>query len=420
MDKFVINGGKKLSGEVEVEVSKNAVLPMLSAALLADGTTVFEDVPGFADIVTMTEVLRSLGCAISSADGELAIDASTVNNQTAPYDLVRRMRASICVLGPLLARFGRAEVSLPGGCAFGPRPVDLHLKAMEELGADIALENGYIKATAKKLKGTRIFLEGPNGPSRGATANLLCAACLAEGTTVIEGAAREPETVNLANLLIAMGANIDGAGSGEITVEGVKELRPVRFKAMRDQIVAGTYLIAGAITGGDVKAVGADADYLSFLLNPLSEMGVDIETGGGWVRAGCDGGLGPAIVHTKPYPGFATDLQPQTMALCCIAEGRSVFVEGIYPDRFNQVPELVRLGANITVEGNTAIVDGVGTLTGAYVMASDLRAAASLVLAGLVAEGESNVRRVYHLDRGYDRMEEKLNKLGAAIKRVGE
>ncbi|MCP4229250.1 MAG: UDP-N-acetylglucosamine 1-carboxyvinyltransferase [bacterium] len=420
MDKFVINGGKRLSGEVEVEVSKNAVLPMLAAALLADGTTVFEDVPGFADIETMAAVLQSLGCGISFDDGDLAVDASTVNNQTASYDLVRRMRASISVLGPLLARFGRAEVSLPGGCAFGPRPVDLHLKAMEELGADISLDGGYIKASAKKLTGAKVFLEGPNGPSRGATANLLCAACLAEGITVIEGAAREPETVDLANLLIKMGAKITGAGGSEITIEGVNELRPVRYEAMRDQIVAGSYLIAGAITGGEVKAVGADADYLAFLLNPLSEMGATIETGEGWVKVSAEGTLSPAIIHTKPYPGFATDLQPQMMALTCTANGRSVFIEGIYPDRFNHVPELVRLGADITVEGNTAIVDGVDRFTGAYVMASDLRAAASLVLAGLAAEGETNVRRIYHLDRGYDRMEEKLNELGADIARVGE
>lgn len=420
MDKFVINGGKRLSGEVEVEVSKNAVLPMLAAALLADGVTVFEEIPDFADIKTMAAVLESLGCGISFDDGDLAIDASTVDNQTAPYDLVRRMRASISVLGPLLARFGRAEVSLPGGCAFGPRPVDLHLKAMEELGADISLDGGYIKATANKLKGKRIYIEGPNGPSRGATANLLCAACLAEGTTVIEGAAREPETVDLADLLIAMGAKITGAGGSDITVEGVKELRPVRYAAMRDQIVAGTYLIAGAITGGEVKVIGADAEYLKFLLNPLQGMGVAFESGEGWVKASCSDGLAPIIIHTKPYPGFATDLQPQMMALGCVANGRSVFVEGIYPDRFNHVPELIRLGADITVEGNTAIVDGGAGLSGAYVMASDLRAAASLVLAGLAAEGETNVRRIYHLERGYDRMEEKLRDMGADVMRVEE
>ena len=420
MDKFVINGGRPLSGEVEAEVSKNAVLPMLAAALLVDGVTVFEDIPDFADIKTMTAVLESLGCGISFDDGDLAIDASTVDNQKAPYDLVRRMRASISVLGPLLARFGRAEVSLPGGCAFGPRPVDLHLKAMQELGADTTLDGGYIRASAKKLTGAKIFIEGPNGPSRGATANLLCAACLAEGTTVIEGAAREPETVDLANLLIAMGAKISGAGGSEITVEGVKELRPVRYAAMRDQIVAGTYLIAGAITEGEIKVIGADAEYLKFLLNPLSEMGVVIESGEGWIKASRKGELAPTIIHTKPYPGFATDLQPQMMVLGCVTNGRSVFVEGIYPDRFNQVPELIRLGANISVEGNTAIVDGVNKLSGAYVMASDLRAAAALVLAGLAADGQTNVRRIYHLDRGYDRMEEKLNKLGADVKRVEE
>ncbi len=420
MDKFVINGGKPLSGVVDVEVSKNAVLPMLAAALLVDGSTVFENVPGFADIKTMSAVLESLGCRISFENGDLMIDASTVNNQTAPYDLVRRMRASISVLGPLLARFGCAEVSLPGGCAFGPRPVDLHLKAMEEMGAEIELDGGYIKARAKKLVGTRVFLEGPNGPSRGATANLMCAACLAEGTTVIESAAREPETIDLANLLIAMGAKIDGAGSGEITIEGVKELRPVRYEAMRDQIVAGTYLIAGIISRGDIEVTGADAEYLKFLLNPLREMGVSIEVCEDGVKASRKSDLSPSIVHTKPYPGFATDLQPQMMALACIAGGRSVFVEGIYPDRFNHVPELIRLGAEITVEGNTAIIDGVPGFSGAYVMASDLRAAASLVLAGLAAEGETNVRRIYHLDRGYDRMEEKLNALGADVKRVEE
>ncbi|UCE27709.1 MAG: UDP-N-acetylglucosamine 1-carboxyvinyltransferase [Candidatus Coatesbacteria bacterium] len=420
MDKYVIKGGRALSGTVRAQGSKNAVLPMIPAALLVDGTTVFRGVPGITDIHTISAVMESLGAGVGFVDGTLSIDSTSVDNQTAPYDLVRRMRASICVLGPLLARYGYAKVSLPGGCSFGPRPVDLHLKAMEALGADVRLEGGYVIAEAKKLKGAKVYLAGPAGPSRGATANLMTAACLAEGTTVIEEAAREPETVDLADLLIAMGAEIEGAGTNEITINGVKNLKPVEYEPMSDQIEAGTLLVCGVASGGSVRVGGADVEYLTPFLECLYEMGIEISSDNDSITAESSGRARPVVVHSKPYPGFPTDLQPQLMAAAALAEGRSVFVEGIYPDRFNQVPELVRLGADIRVEGNTAIVDGVKNYAGATVMASDIRAGAALVIAGLAAEGETHVRRIYHIDRGYEDLEGKLRSLGAEIERIAE
>jgi len=420
MDKYVIKGGRVLSGTVRAQGSKNAVLPMIPAALLVDGTTVFRGVPDITDIHTMSAVLESLGAAAEFVDGTLSIDTSSVDNQTAPYDLVRRMRASISVLGPLLARYGYAKVSLPGGCSFGPRPVDLHLKAMEALGADVRLEGGYVIAEAKKLKGAKVYLAGPTGPSRGATANLMTAACLAEGTTVIEEAAREPETVDLADLLIAMGADIEGAGTNEIKIVGVKTLKPVSYKPMSDQIEAGTLLVCGVASGGDVRVEGADAEYLVPFLEHFYEMGAEISTGDGSIAVKPPDRARPVVVHSKPYPGFPTDLQPQVMAAAALADGRSVFVEGIYPDRFNHVPELVRMGANIRIEGNTAVVDGVESYAGTTVMASDIRAGAALIIAGLAANGETHVRRIYHVDRGYERLEEKLRSIGAEIVRVAE
>jgi UDP-N-acetylglucosamine 1-carboxyvinyltransferase len=420
MDKYIIKGERPLTGTVQAQGSKNAILPMMPAALLADGPTVLPGVPDITDIHTMSDVLRALGAVFTFENGTLTIDGSTIDNQTAPYDLVRKMRASISVLGPLIARYGKAEVSLPGGCAFGPRPVDLHLKAMKALGAEIEVEGGYIIARAKKLKGARIYLAGPAGPSRGATANLITAACLAEGTTVIEEAAREPETVDLVNLLIKMGADIEGAGTGEIIIRGVKELKPVEYKPMSDQVEAGTLLICGIVGRGPVRVEGADAGYLTTLLELLDEMGTSVSSGKDWISVSAGGRLKPVVVHSKPYPGFPTDLQPQVMAAAAIADGRSVFVEGIYPDRFNHAPELVRLGANIRIEGNTAVVDGVKGFKGATVMASDIRAGAALVIGGLAARGETHVRRIYHIDRGYEKLESKLHSLGARIERLSE
>jgi UDP-N-acetylglucosamine 1-carboxyvinyltransferase len=394
---------------------------MMAAALLAEGVTTLRNVPRLADIETMAAVLRALGAGVEwVGPHQVAIDASTVDKHVAPYDLVRRMRASLAVLGPLVARFRRAEVSLPGGCAFGPRPVDLHLKALRELGATVELEGGYIVAEAPALVGKRINLSGPAGPSRGATANLLMAAALAEGVTVIEDAAREPETVDLVNMLTAMGAQIEGGGSAELVVTGVDELRPAEYEVMRDQIEAATYLLAGAITGGDVAVEGADPEYLTPFTAALAEAGVGVEPVAGGLGLRGELPVGPVEIRTAPYPGFPTDLQPQTTALLSLASGRSVVVEGIYPDRYNHAPELARLGANVEVTPPTAVINGVHKLYGAYVMASDLRAGAALVLAGLAAEGETNVRRIYHVDRGYEGMEEKLTSLGASICRVAE
>ena len=421
MDKYVIRGGRRLTGTVSAQGSKNACLPMMAAPLLADGITTLRNVPRLSDIETMAAVLRALGATVEwKGSNELTIDSRGVDKYVAPYDLVRRMRASIAVLGPLVARFRRAEVSLPGGCAFGPRPVDLHIKAIRELGANVELEGGYIVAEAPALKGKRINLSGPAGPSRGATANLIMAAVLAEGVTVIEDAAREPETVDLVNMLRAMGAKIEGAGSPEITITGVAALEPCEYHVMRDQIEAATYLVAGAITGGDVTVEGADPEYLKLFGEKLAEAGVGFESRDGGVRVRAELPVAPLEIRTGPYPAFPTDVQPQMTSLLTLAAGRSVIVEGIYPDRFNHAPELGRMGAHVEVTPPTAVVNGVHRLYGAYVMASDLRAGAALVLAGLAAEGETNVRRVYHVDRGYERLAEKMEALGASIERAEE
>jgi len=421
MDKYVIQGGQLLRGTIAAQGSKNACLPMIAAALLADGATTLRNVPRLADIETMAAVLRALGATVAwKGPGVLAVDTRGVHSYVAPYDLVRRMRASVAVLGPLVGRFRRAEVSLPGGCAFGPRPVDLHIKAMRELGAVVDLRGGYIVAQAPALKGKRVNLSGPAGPSRGATANLMMAAALAEGVTVIEDAAREPETVDLVNMLRAMGARIDGAGTAEITVTGVDHLEACEYEVMRDQIEAATYLLAGAITGGDVTVEGADAEYLSLFNEKLREAGVGVEVSDGGITVRGHLPVAPLEIRTGPFPAFPTDLQPQMTALLALAAGRSVVVEGIYPDRFNHAPELARLGAHLEVTPPTAVINGVHRLYGAYVMASDLRAGAALVLAALAAEGDTNVRRIYHIDRGYERMEDKLAALGALIRRVEE
>ena len=421
MDKYVIEGGRPLRGTVAAQGSKNACLPMMAAALLADGVTTLRNVPRLSDIETMAAVLRALGATVEwEGPHVLALDTRGVDKYVAPYDLVRRMRASIAVLGPLMGRFRRAEVSLPGGCAFGPRPVDLHIKALRELGATVELEGGYVVARAAALKGKRVNLSGPAGPSRGATANLMMAAALAEGVTVIEDAAREPETVELVNMLGAMGARVEGGGSAEITVTGVDRLEPCEYEVMADQIEAGTYVLAGAITGGDVTVEGADAEYLSLFIGTLREAGVTVDVSNGAIAVRGNLPVAPLEIRTGPYPAFPTDLQPQMTALLSLASGRSVVVEGIYPDRFNHAPELVRLGAHVEVTPPKAVINGVHRLYGAYVMTSDLRAGAALVLAGLAAEGETNVRRIYHIDRGYEGMEDKLTSLGAAIRRLEE
>lgn len=421
MDKYVVQGGVPLRGTVAAQGSKNACLPMMAAALLADGVTRLRNVPRLSDIETMAAVVRALGATVEwEGPGVLAVDTRGVDNYVAPYDLVRRMRASIAVLGPLVARFRRAEVSLPGGCAFGPRPVDLHIKAIRELGAAVELEGGYVVARAAALKGKRVNLSGPAGPSRGATANLMMAAALAEGVTVIEDAAREPETVDLADMLRAMGARLEGAGTAEITVTGVDRLEACEYEVMRDQIEAATYLLAGAITGGDVTVEGADAEYLSLFNEKLREAGVTVEVAAGEITVRGRLPVAPLEIRTGPFPAFPTDLQPQMTALLTLASGRSVVVEGIYPDRFNHTPELARLGAHLDVTPPTAVINGVHRLYGAYVMASDLRAGAALVLAGLAAEGETNVRRIYHIDRGYEGLEDKLAALGAVVQRVEE
>jgi UDP-N-acetylglucosamine 1-carboxyvinyltransferase len=421
MDKFLIAGGVPLTGEVTAQGSKNACLPMLPAALLVPGVTRLQNVPRLADIETMAAVLRALGAAVEWEDEHtVAIDAANVASVVAPYDLVRRMRASINVLGPLIARFGKAEVSLPGGCAFGPRPVDLHIKAIKELGAAIDLKGGYVNAAATRLTGARVNLSGPMGPSRGATATLMMAAALAEGTTVIEDAAREPETVDLANLLIAMGARVEGAGTRDITIHGVKELRPATYRVMNDQIEAATYMLAAVITAGDVVVKGADGAYLEPFNAKLREAGVTIDDVAGGLRVRASRPIKPVEIRTAPYPGFPTDLAPQMAAALTLAAGRSVVIEGIYPDRFQYAPELIRLGAHVEVAAPTAVINGVHRLYGAFVMASDIRAGAALVLAGLAAEGETNVRRVYHTDRGYEGFEDKLRSLGAKIQRVKE
>lgn len=421
MQKMIIEGGHRLKGTVKISGSKNAVLPMMAAALLAPGRSIIRNVPELADIDTMAEVLRILGARVAwEGKNTLAIDATELTSHIAPYDWVRRMRASINVLGPLCARLGKARVSLPGGCSFGPRPVDLHLKGLKALGASIKIDHGYIVADCPHLKGAKMLLEGGSGPSRGATANVLMAAVLAEGMTILEGAAMEPETEDLVKFLNCMGAKIEGGGTSHLIITGVKEMRPCEYAVMDDQIEAGTYAIAGIMAGDDVTVEGMYPQWNFAVLDAFERLGVRYDEGSNWVRVYGDGELKPTEVVTSPYPGFPTDMQAQMMALMTIVPGISTVTERIYPERFMHVPELIRLGANVKIEGAMAIVNGVNSLSGAYVMANDLRASAALVLAGLIAEGETHVRRIYHLDRGYEQLEEKLAALGAKIRRVDE
>jgi UDP-N-acetylglucosamine 1-carboxyvinyltransferase len=416
MDEIWVRGGKRLSGSVAVSGSKNATLPVLAAALLAPGVYRFTNVPALKDVATMLEMLGRFGVK-SRRTGPSAVEVDTRGqvNAEAPYELVKTMRASIYVLGPLLARYGEARVSLPGGCAWGPRPVDLHIRGMEALGADVAIEHGYIVARSERLRGSNISFDIS---SVGATGNLLMAAATASGDTVIENAACEPEITALADFLNAMGAKIEGIGSPTLTVRGVPELHPADTAMIPDRIEAGTLLAAAAITGGDVEVTNIDPSHLGAVLSKFETAGCSVERGDRSARVRAPERPEALSVTTAPYPGFPTDMQAQFMALLSVGNGVSTLVDTIYRDRFTHVAELQRLGADIRVDGNRALVHGVESLSGAPVMATDLRASAALILAGLVAGGETKVSRVYHLDRGYERLEEKLGRLGADIRRV--
>ncbi len=420
MDKIRIQGGRPLNGSIQIGGAKNAVLPILAAGLLTDTPLALANVPDLADVRSMQALLLTHGMSIE-ADGaddhNLTVSTREITSRTAEYDLVRKMRASVLVLGPLLARVGEAKVSLPGGCAIGQRPVDLHLKGLEDLGAEIELEGGYIHARAPKgLKGGAVALAMP---SVGATENLLMAASLAKGETVITNAAREPEVVDLAHCLIAMGANIEGAGSATITVQGVPALGGTEYRVVADRIELGTYAIAAAITGGELRLIGGQADLIGSLAEKLDEAGVSIANDGDDLIVACPGRRPVGVdAMTQPYPGFPTDLQAQFMALMCMADGAAMITETIFENRFMHVSELTRMGATITVHGGSALVRGSETLNGAPVMATDLRASVCLILAGLAAAGETEISRVYHLDRGYERLDEKLRACGAEIERV--
>ncbi len=416
MDKLVIEGGVPLSGTIAISGAKNAALPILTAALLTDEPLIVENVPHLRDVSTMLNLLMQMGVTTSLDEkGGVELRAAKITDPVAPYELVKTMRASVLVLGPLVARLGEARVSLPGGCAIGLRPVDQHLKGLQAMGATIAMEQGYMIARAGRLKGARICMDIVTVTG---TENLMMAATLADGVTIIENAAREPEIPDLAACLTAMGAKIRGAGTDVITIEGVERLHGARHSVMPDRIETGTFLVAAAATGGDVRLTGARPDTLDAVLDKLRETGVHIETGTDWIHVKANGAMKAVSVRTAPYPAFPTDMQAQFMVLNSVAQGASRIVETIFENRFMHVQELQRLGADIAVEGNTAVIKGVASLNGATVMATDLRASASLVVAGLIAQGATTVERIYHLDRGYERIEEKLSKLGARIRRV--
>lgn len=417
MDKLVITGGRPLNGEVRISGAKNAALPIVAATLLAATPMTVTNVPHLQDITTSMELLSQMGVELTIGERmTIEVDASTISNPVAPYELVKTMRASILVLGPLLARCGKADVSLPGGCAIGSRPVNLHIDGLRAMGAEIEVKNGIVHAKAERLKGATIVFEIVTVTG---TENLMMAATLAEGTTILENAAREPEVVDLANCLIAMGAKITGAGTSKIVIEGVQKLQGAEYSVQPDRIETGTFLVAAAITGGKVKTRDTDPTLLDAVLQKLRDAGAEITLGDDWIELDMHGKRAKAVdVHTAPYPAFPTDMQAQFMALNCIAEGAGVVRETIFENRFMHVQELQRMGASIAVEGNTAMVRGVDNLTGAPVMATDLRASASLIIAALAAEGETHVDRIYHVDRGYQNIEEKLQGLGARIQRV--
>ncbi len=415
MDKIVIRGGRSLRGEVAVEGAKNAALPILLAALLTPERCTFRNLPQVADVRTTLRLLSDLGARVEDNAGAISVQAERLARLEAQYDLVRTMRASFLSLGPLLARFGRARVSTPGGCAIGSRPVDLHLEGLQKLGARVRIVHGYVEAEAEGLRGASIYLDVP---SVGATEHLMMVATLADGRTTIENAAREPEVVDLASVLSAMGAKIAGAGDDVITIDGVPALRGVDYTIIADRIEAGTFMLATALTGGDVYIRGAHSEHLHAVILKLQEAGAEVREDADGIRVIGNGRLRSVDVKTMPYPGFPTDLQAQMMAAMTLADGRAVISEGIFENRFMHVLELNRMGADIKVHGNSAIVRGVAALSGAPVMATDLRASVCLVLAGLAAEGVTEVARVYHLDRGYARLEAKLSALGADIHRA--
>ena len=417
MDKLQIQGGIALEGEIRISGAKNATLPILAGCLLADGPVTVSNVPHLQDVTTMIELLGRMGVSVTIDERmRIEVDASTIKEYFAPYQLVKTMRASILVLGPLLARFGRADVSLPGGCAIGARPVNIHVAGLQAMGADIHIANGYIKARADRLKGARLVLETVTVTG---TENLMMAAALAEGETVLENAAREPEVVDLANFLCAMGAKIKGAGTDRIVIEGVERLNGTAYEVLPDRIESGTYLVAGAITGGHIRVKNTRPDHLDAVIGKLQEAGAKVDVGDTWVEVDMRGRRPDAVdIRTAPYPAFPTDMQAQFAALNTVASGVGTIIETIFENRFMHMLEMRRMGAEIRLEGNTAIIKGVDRLTAAPVMATDLRASASLVLAGLVADGRTEIERIYHIDRGYEAIEEKLQQLGAKIRRT--
>lgn len=415
MDKLLITGGNRLSGEINISGAKNAALPILCAGLLTSGTVQLSNVPHLQDVNTMLKLLRQMGLQVEQEGDRMTLNGSAIDKCEAPYELVKTMRASILVLGPLVARFGEAKVSLPGGCAIGSRPVDQHIKGLQAMGAEITIEAGYIHARAKKLKGTRIVTDMITVTG---TENLLMAATLAEGETVLENAAREPEVTDLAHLLVAMGAKIDGIGTDRLVIQGVDSLHGAAHAVIADRIETGTFLCAVAAAGGDVTLKNTRSDILDVALDKLREAGAILTTGEDWIRVQMAARPKAVSFRTTEYPGFPTDMQAQFMALNCIADGSSRVTETIFENRFMHVQELNRLGAAIDIDGHTAVVQGVEKLVGAPVMATDLRASASLVIAALAAQGQTLIDRIYHLDRGYDRMEVKLSAVGANIERV--
>lgn len=417
MDSFLIEGGLPLRGEVQISGSKNAVLPIMAATLLTSETCVVRRVPDLSDVAFMAKILRSLGAEVTLENGTLTVRAANISG-FGDYELIRKMRGSICILGPLLARLKDARVSLPGGCVIGTRPIDLHLKGLRALGAQVDVDGGYVRVHAPRLDGQMVFLGGRVGPTVLGTANVMMAAVLAEGVTVIESAACEPEVIDLAHFLIAMGAKISGAGSPTVTITGVKELHGAEHEVIADRIEAGTFAAAALATGGEVVLRGARPDHLGAVLDKLREAGAHIGSSAGALTVKGSGVIRPIDITTMPYSGFPTDMQAQLMAVACLAPGTSIISERIFESRFMHASELMRLGADIAIEGPSAIVKGGQPLSGAPVMASDLRASAALVIAGLSAGGSTQVNRVYHLDRGYERMELKLQALGARIQRV--
>ncbi len=418
MDRIYIKGGKRLEGSVDINGAKNAVLPLMVAALLSSEKSTLFNVPDLKDVDTMRTVLEAIGAKISKRGNSMTIDPSGFNNHEAPYEMVRKMRASVYVMGPMLAKLHKARVSLPGGCSIGARPIDLHLKGFEALGTKIILSHGYILAENEDPKGADFSLEGSRGSSVGATCNVLMLAVLAKGRTTLRGAAKEPEVIELCNFLNQLGAKIMGIGTDTLTIEGVEELKGTEYTVIPDRIEAGTYMVAAAITKGNVLLKNCRLDHLDSVINKLREIGATITPEGSGARISIEGDLKPVSFRTLPYPGFPTDMQAQFMALLSIVEGESTITDTIYPERFIHASELVRMGADISVLNGTAMIKGVPYLSGAPIMASDLRASAALVIAGLAARGETEVLRVYHIDRGYEKIEEKLQALGANIERL--